>query len=877
MKIFNFLRKNLISFLVVALSVVMFFSVAAFCWFAQSNGFSTNFKSSTATAYFAGGDGSRKEPYQITAPVHLYNLAWLQYLGYFNLRNGFNNGRAQSYFKLTADIDMRGYILPPIGTEKYPFIGNFNGDGFAVTNLTVSNGFNDFNGKIYPVNAVFDKKENNGILYYFSAETTSTSAASFLGMFGVTGNYNNTVTNSYANTNSNTVIRPVTDKLAEGAVPKENEFYMSEMSVEGFYLDYVKVKSHANTALVGFIAGYVAGDVKNAGVYQSRIEFENTATAKTGDSISAYGLVGNYDSNSVAWEDDPDSTGGDGGWGGSIDMRTLARRVNYMMSSADMTTFLVTTAAFKNDNYNFYAVSKRTNNFVFNYNYNPYGSFTDIQAELLGGTFDIDGTSSTFTNYTFLPLNIDLNGMGLTKKENGKTVENETEYTNKYSDKTIKKMYSLSAPFKERSDEDTLSGAARNINKEYFEKTSEIVSSGNTGYIVGLGTGTYGALALNVTKRTAAKSIKNSFKSGTSSYADSEFAMLTYVKDSGFLFIEDSFNKNDTVNRPTGTPYVSLADSGLHKDADGDYHYDSVRNNSNFDRYMGIGTGNENLYGLMFNNANNFGYDDANTIRGVVEHNGKKLVTGAVNFNTAKNGIITAIVGTYKVSDNKQGLFGVYRVKSGGLPAAGSANWKNSLIKTEKIYKENDVYVIQSGSKYYLYDNTGNETELSSAPSIVKDSNLVYDKSWYEKNVPACHACYVEIPVPAGDYVLITEAEQNGYLMYLDVGSAGNTGTQQHAVSMVDFVNYCDTNTLKEYIAVNNGKYPQFDDITAKISAVTAGAYVSFRRKSTAGATFPESKSLLGFVSSSGLTIGFTPTGSGKVDQEAENVWQNSG
>lgn len=871
MKIFNFLRKNLISFLVVALSVVMFFSVAAFCWFAQSNGFSTNFKSSTATAYFAGGDGSREKPYQIKDPVHLYNLAWLQYLGYFNLRNGFNNGRAQSYFTLTADIDMRGYTLPPIGTEKYPFIGNFNGDGFAVTYLTVSNGFNDFNGKIYPVNAVFDKKENNGVLYYFSAETTSTSAASFLGMFGVTGNYNNTVTNSYT-----TTVHSVTDKLAEGT-PAKNEFYMSEMSVEGFYLDYVKVKSHANTALVGFIAGYVAGDVKNAGVYQSRIEFKNAATAKTGDSISAYGLVGNYDSNSVAWEDDPDSTGGDGGWGGSIDMRTLARRVNYMMSSADMTTFTGTTAAFKNDNYNFYAVSKRTNNFVFNYNYNPYGSFTDIQAELLGGTFDIDGTSSTFTNYTFLPLNIDLNGMGLTiTDKNGKTVENGTEYTNKYSDKTIKKMYSLNAPFKEGTDEKTLSGAARNINEKYFEKSSEIIASGNTGYIVGLGTGTYGALALNVTKRTAAKSIKNSFKSGTSSYADSEFAMLTYVKGSGLVFIEDSYNKNDTVSRPAGT-YVSLENSGLHKDADGDYHYYSVRNNSNFDRYMGIGTGNENLYGLMFNNANNFGYDDANTIRGVVEHNGKKLVTGAVNFNTAKNGIITAIVGTYKVSDNKQGLFGVYRVKSGGLPAAGSTNWKDSLIKTEKIYKENDVYVIQSGSKYYLYDNTGNETELSSAPSIVKDSNLVYDKSWYEKNVPACHACYVEIPVPAGDYVLITEAEQNGYLMYLDVGSAGNTGTQQHAVSMVDFVNYCDTPTLKNYIK-DNGKYPQFDDITAKISVVTAGEYVYFRRQSdSSSSTFPQSKSLLGFVSSSGLTIDFTPKGSGKVDQEAENAWQNSG
>ena len=39
---------------------------------------------STKGAYFAGGQGTENDPYQIASPVHLYNLAWLQDIGYFN-------------------------------------------------------------------------------------------------------------------------------------------------------------------------------------------------------------------------------------------------------------------------------------------------------------------------------------------------------------------------------------------------------------------------------------------------------------------------------------------------------------------------------------------------------------------------------------------------------------------------------------------------------------------------------------------------------------------------------------------------------------------------------------------------------------------------
>ena len=527
MKIFNFLRKNLISFLVVALSVVMFFSVAAFCWFAKSDGFSTNFKSSTATAYFAGGDGSSEKPYQIKDPVHLYNLAWLQYLGYFNLRVGFNNGRAQSYFKLTADIDMSGYTLPPIGTEKYPFIGNFNGDGYAVTNLTVSNGFKDFNGKIYPVNAVFDKKENDGILYYFSAETPATSAASFLGMFGVTGNYNNAVTADYTD-----IFHPVTDKLAEGAVPAKNEFYMSEMSVEGFYLDYVKVKSYANTALVGFVAGYVAGDVKNAGVYQSRIEFENAATAKTGDSISAYGLVGNYDSNSVAWEDDPDSTGGDGGWGGSIDMRTLNRRLNYMYSSGTLSESNV---------YREHSVGTVVNNgyeFSMSGRYTANSFYDDSYKQEFYWLGEYDSTMYIYEN-TVVPLSVNTDAMKITSIDPNDTNNFDEEITTN----SLKNYYGGTTT------------VSLHTNSKYKVNTQEVVAKNNTGYLVGYGatssttnskiragvrllaSGSYGG----VYKSFGETGTFNNADGSNITYDSSKFALFT-IKNGTTYWIKDKNN-----------------------------------------------------------------------------------------------------------------------------------------------------------------------------------------------------------------------------------------------------------------------------------------------------------------------------------------------
>ena len=100
----------------------------------------------TASAYFAGGDGSSTNPYIINQPIHLYNLAWLQYLGYFNQTK--DGAYDQTYFVLGSDVDMtsdsiNNWTLPPIGTTDNPFIGNFDGKGYTISNLVVDNSLSD--------------------------------------------------------------------------------------------------------------------------------------------------------------------------------------------------------------------------------------------------------------------------------------------------------------------------------------------------------------------------------------------------------------------------------------------------------------------------------------------------------------------------------------------------------------------------------------------------------------------------------------------------------------------------------------------------------------------------------------------------------------
>lgn len=71
------------------------------------------------------GEGTQNNPYLIESAE---NLAWMASL----------EQSLSGYFKQISHIDLEGFIWKPIGSISYPFYGNYDGNGFAITNLTTS-------------------------------------------------------------------------------------------------------------------------------------------------------------------------------------------------------------------------------------------------------------------------------------------------------------------------------------------------------------------------------------------------------------------------------------------------------------------------------------------------------------------------------------------------------------------------------------------------------------------------------------------------------------------------------------------------------------------------------------------------------------------
>ena len=84
-----------------------------------------------ATAY-AGGDGSEGNPYQIATAAQLAFLAQEA-----NSKDEYTWPESPKYFKLTANINLKGHEWTPIGTVYKRFVGSFDGDGHVIVNLNV--------------------------------------------------------------------------------------------------------------------------------------------------------------------------------------------------------------------------------------------------------------------------------------------------------------------------------------------------------------------------------------------------------------------------------------------------------------------------------------------------------------------------------------------------------------------------------------------------------------------------------------------------------------------------------------------------------------------------------------------------------------------
>ncbi len=732
--------KKLFSKIAVTVALIIALASVSYAWLSESEQikFPENFGGSAKASYFAGGDGSKDSPYEINDAVHMYNLAWLQYIGYFNLREGLNNGLAQSYFKLTADFDMSslGGALPPIGTTEYPFIGNFDGQGKTITNLVVSNKRGDGNIKTYPSNARFN--DADGILRC----AYSTNEVEIVGAFGVTGDYNDTVSASYANMG----------KTLDESV----------MQVKSLYFNRIGVKTHTEKTLVGLVAGQVSGSVENVGVGRSEI----TLTPKSkdlngveGGLVSKYSLVGDYDEKDVGWETKP--TGGAGGFGASIDMKTLNRRIGYMWAVADRQQVNGVHHG-KNAKYRI--------NF-------SQGTYSDYDYY-----WQYDGSANYYTTMymydgTILPLSVNAKDMGIAADDTtGEIIVNGKYHTNQnYVDK---------------------------------KTVGETTLARNAGYIVGAGADGYTPYSMFRTgiRPLCSGTYMGIYKSlgyatnqpsfGTV-FDPSRFEMFTVDVNGNKYRIKDDVNKDFVTSNTDMNDYVATRydDASLNL-----REYATVR--QGVDKMM---NGQKVLHGFHFMqylNENSYSTTDADVWIYDEHHTSYQLVKGGINFSVKEAGHITAVLASC-FAGGKHSLFDLFEVKR------DADNKVTSFKQIDKIYTDVD------GNVYYDPVDVAGKTLAFSMKNLSVNATF-----------PQGSAFYFEIPVKAGDYVLGTAAEshtQNAYLMYLDIGANGTSGTQQEKVLNIRNVEFVNETTL-------GGAFVDYTTITVELSPAAADGYIRYLR-----------------------------------------------
>ncbi len=325
--------KYFLSVMAVILALVMaIFAMPTFAWLNVGIQSDVKMTASVHGSYFESGDGTENNPYEIARPIQLYYFAWLQQLGYFNEATDDGTQVRTTYFYVSKDLDMQrsdgtNYVLPPAGTLRYPFVGNFDGKGHVISNLTVSN------------DALTD------------APARGETGVQIIGFFGVVGSYSDDGKVGGGIRNAQTGEVTPADLPYDSATLVAKDFYLKDITVETKEPD-------PKTSVIGIVAGYVNGEVSGVGVCGATVTVASGISPYTSDAMSDnenmsnYGLVGycaddqvkNLDVNQVkiyettqgAFEITADELGAS--WGGSIAMESMFKRIGNVYTAAKSAT-----------------------------------------------------------------------------------------------------------------------------------------------------------------------------------------------------------------------------------------------------------------------------------------------------------------------------------------------------------------------------------------------------------------------------------------------------------------------------------------------------------------------------------------------------------
>ena len=760
--------KNKVKFF---LSLLILFGCSAvatstIAWFKNGNDVSfggdqndmVKVKSGVLSGYYGGGKGTSADPYIISSKTHLYNLAWLQYLGTYN-----GSPVNQLYFKVTADIDMNGITLPPIGTSQYPFLGNFNGNGKTISNLTVSNAFADY-GTAHPT----------------SVSSDNFTQPQIVGFFGVVG------------------------QLPTPAIT----YSSSIVSLTNFTLEDITVKSNTTNTLIGLAAGYVNLDKVAASTSETPIEgtingikVGGEAKLDLGDStkqaipnfvtsnLSDYGLVGyttmkgtagtftqklseyydNIDMNTTAGSD----------WGGSLNFYEFTQRIHYLVHQTSQNN----APPYKySDNYN--KVSYRYQSNTGNYNTNPSGLKT---------TYNLNVN-------TVMPFSVYWEDEFVSFKSTSSYLKgNLVEYNNLY--------YECSVDSVDPGTFDDTQWTQVYLNRP---------KSTNTGYIIGQGSesssqgSSYVKIASSPEGFLRASLMKGATEDSTYSNCFQYMEILTPISPgvapsssatSNFCVVRDSYNSaaigtlenTPTANVPLPTNGGSL--NGFTIKTQAELGFAKTKKYSKSRKMLHETLSKASfVQGLRFDSSTTVSTGNSVLVSNpfVTQINGSNLTSssnsqyrfpsGCVNFKLKESGYINFYGGNYKNDGKGAGtFFGLYTVSR---PTTNTNTTLSAINRIGEIWTNTNANTKDTYPYLYYQCSSNNYTSNTAttpagtliargySSSNVTPGKKVFDDRYLTSTLTANALYYYEIPVNSGEFCIGGIGSAGGYLVYLDIGAS---------------------------------------------------------------------------------------------------------
>ncbi len=544
-------------------------------------------------------DGTATNPYGIKTAKQLYYFNWLQDLGYFNKdEDGDGKIDQQYYFVLMNDIDASDYVLPPAGTKEFPFVGNFEGGGFTISNLKISNSWNDLTN--IPNGAKQD------------STATMLSSAEIVGFFGIIGQYSSESSTTADDLTTGTINckgkdgsatnATYTIRSVSGTGDDATTTYIN--AVNNLYFDNLQVSTIADNTLAGLLAGYVNGQMQYCGARAGYFTFgsgvqtlKDDTVGSANDKLSKYSIVGDYNSNNFNWKGKPKPKGSGDDYGSSIDIYTISKRTDYMMD-ASSTSGSSTSKIWSSDTYHIKAAVSKADGSVYNY--------------------ESDGNTAGYVSGSYIPLSIS-------------DEPDESNYQNKIAENVPNKNGGY------------IVGGLK-ANDPTFNNSTVRIRNVLEGSGQNYGTISNGILN-SVNSQTSISSSQLSFL-----YYDTVSKTHHRIKDS------DNASTSFSTTELTGVIYPEISDVKISSDIFN--NYTNVKNNFiNSVTSITSKTGNTGTKIVIPSLLLAFQSSLAKyTATGGIKIAGKDYTSyefyeGGINFTLQKSGYVSALIGTYNTSE----------------------------------------------------------------------------------------------------------------------------------------------------------------------------------------------------------------------------------